>query len=128
MEAGKVIQRVQKNKVHRVVSVKPFGCMPSSGVSDGIQSLITQRYPELIFLPIETTGDGAVNVQSRIQMMLFRARQRAQAELDGALKDKGLTAEQARVRIEGSRRWRRPLAWPRHLAIGTAASVVGEVG
>ena len=40
MEVGKVIQRVQKKKVHRVVSVKPFGCMPSSGVSDGIQSLI----------------------------------------------------------------------------------------
>ena len=61
-------------------------------------------------------------------MMLFRTRQRAHAELEAALQERGWTAEQVRSRIEGSRRWRRPLAWPRHLAIGTAASVVGEVG
>ena len=41
--------------------------MPSSGVSDGVQSAITELYPEAIFLPIETTGDGAVNVYSRVQ-------------------------------------------------------------
>ena len=56
------------------LSVKPFGCMPSSGVSDGVQSIITEKYPEAIFCPIETNGDGAVNVYSRVQMMLFKAR------------------------------------------------------
>jgi predicted nucleotide-binding protein (sugar kinase/HSP70/actin superfamily) len=67
MEVGKLIQTVTHRKAHMVISVKPFGCMPSSGVSDGIQSLITA---------IETTGDGAINVQSRIQMDLFKARQK----------------------------------------------------
>ena len=63
---GKLIQSVVKKKAHMVVSVKPFGCMPSSGVSDGVQSLITARYPAAIYSAIETTGDGAANVQSRL--------------------------------------------------------------
>ncbi len=82
MEVGKLIQAVEQKKAHLVVSVKPFGCMPSSGVSDGVQSLITARYPEANFLAIETTGDGAVNVYSRVQMALFRARKQAQKEFD----------------------------------------------
>ncbi|MCD8500513.1 MAG: hypothetical protein LRY71_01050 [Bacillaceae bacterium] len=36
-------------------------------------------------MPIETTGDGAVNVYSRIQMMLFKAREVAKKEYDDAV-------------------------------------------
>ncbi len=68
LEVGKVIQNVIHNKVNMTVSVKPFGCMPSSGVSDGVQSLVTELYPQAIFLAIETSGDAAVNVYSRVQM------------------------------------------------------------
>ena len=92
MEVGKLIQTVEHRKAHMVISVKPFGCMPSSGVSDGVQSLITARYPEAIFTAIETTGDGEVNVQSRIQMDLFKARKRAEAEFrDGGRRRRVLT-------------------------------------
>ena len=73
MEVGKLIQNVAYQKVNMTLSVKPFGCMPSSSVSDGIQSFITELYPQGIFLPIETNGDGAVNVYSRVQMQLFKA-------------------------------------------------------
>ncbi|MBA3540435.1 MAG: 2-hydroxyglutaryl-CoA dehydratase, partial [Deltaproteobacteria bacterium] len=66
MEVGKLIQNVAYSKVNMTLSVKPFGCMPSSSVSDGIQSMITELYPQGIFLPIETNGDGAVNVYSRV--------------------------------------------------------------
>ncbi|MCC6552601.1 MAG: 2-hydroxyglutaryl-CoA dehydratase, partial [Polyangiaceae bacterium] len=45
MEVGKLIVNAVRSKAHITVSVKPFGCMPSSGVSDGVQSLITARYP-----------------------------------------------------------------------------------
>ena len=38
MEVGKFILNVLHNKAHMTLSVKPFGCMPSSGVSDGVQS------------------------------------------------------------------------------------------
>jgi predicted nucleotide-binding protein (sugar kinase/HSP70/actin superfamily) len=56
------------------VSVKPFGCMPSSGVSDGVQSLITARFPGTIYCAVETSGDGATNFYSRVQMYMFKAR------------------------------------------------------
>ena len=74
MEVGKLIQSVKQRKAHMVISVKPFGCMPSSGVSDGVQSLVTEKYPEAIFCTIETTGDGAANAYSRVMRDLFKAR------------------------------------------------------
>lgn len=79
MEVAKLILNVLHNKATMTLSVKPFGCMPSSGVSDGVQSLITERYPDAIFCAVETSGDGAVNFYSRVQMFLFKARQRALA-------------------------------------------------
>lgn len=97
MEVGKLIQSVTQKKAHMVVSVKPFGCMPSSGVSDGVQSLITARHPEAIFSAIETTGDGAANVKSRLQMDLFKARQVARRELDEVLEHSGHTQESAQA-------------------------------
>ena len=93
MEVAKLILNVVNNKVNMTISVKPFGCMPSSGVSDGVQSLITERYPEAIFLPIETSGDGAVNVYSRVQMQLFKAKQRANQEVNCELKKRGISLE-----------------------------------
>ena len=74
MEVAKFILNVEEAKANMTLSIKPFGCMPSASVSDGVQSAVMERYPEGIFLPIETTGDGAVNVYSRVQMMLFKAR------------------------------------------------------
>jgi len=81
MEVGKMIHNVVDQTVNMTLSIKPFGCMPSSGVSDGVQSLMTELYPTAIFLPIETNGDGAVNVYSRVQMQLFKARQIAEKEV-----------------------------------------------
>ncbi len=42
MEVGKLILNTTKKKATMTLSVKPFGCMPSAGVSDGVQSLITE--------------------------------------------------------------------------------------
>jgi predicted nucleotide-binding protein (sugar kinase/HSP70/actin superfamily) len=123
MEVGKLILNVLKRKVNMTISVKPFGCMPSSGVSDGVQSLITQKYPDAIFLPIETTGDGAINVYSRIQMMLFKAKQAAQREFEEALTEKGLTIEQLRT-ILGGTKFTHPLRTSRHVVACTAANTV----
>jgi predicted nucleotide-binding protein (sugar kinase/HSP70/actin superfamily) len=57
------------------ISSKPFGCMPSSGVSDGVQAKVMSLYPELNFLSIETSGDNDVNVLSRVSMLLLKAKQ-----------------------------------------------------
>jgi len=127
MEVGKLIHYIEDEVNHMTVSVKPFGCMPSSGVSDGVQSLITSRYPEAIFLPIETTGDGAVNVYSRIQMMMFKARQRARSEFEAALAETGLDEETYRRRVQGSRRWRSAFMRPPHKKAGVATNLVYAV-
>ena len=124
MEVGKLIQTVKHRKAHMVISIKPFGCMPSSGVSDGVQSLITHRYPEAIFAAIETTGDGEVNVQSRIQMDLFKARKRAEAEFHSAVSRTGLTVAALESKL---RRKARALHHPPHIVAGTAANQVLEL-
>jgi predicted nucleotide-binding protein (sugar kinase/HSP70/actin superfamily) len=124
MEVGKLINTVRHRKAHMVISIKPFGCMPSSGVSDGIQSLITARYPEAIFTAIETTGDGEVNVQSRIQMDLFKARARAEEEYRSALDRSGLAADEVSRRLC---RRAKALHHPPHVVAGTAANQVLEL-
>jgi predicted nucleotide-binding protein (sugar kinase/HSP70/actin superfamily) len=58
------------------ISSKPFGCMPSSGVSDGVQAKIMAMKPNLNFLSIETSGDNEVSILSRVSMLLFKAKQK----------------------------------------------------
>ncbi len=127
MEVGKVIDAVAKNKVHMVVSVKPFGCMPSSGVSDGIQSLVTAKYPEANFCPIETSGDGAVGIYSRVQMALFKARARAKDEFNKALADNGIEDVESLRKRRAGQKARKALFYPRHKVAGTGANVVYEL-
>ena len=127
MEVGKFILNVLRNKAHMTLSVKPFGCMPSSGVSDGIQSLITGLYPESIFCAIETSGDGKVNVQSRVQMFLFKARLSAQREYKEALERLGLKVEDVRAFLDANPRFASGLRRSPHAAAGTAADRLAEI-
>lgn len=64
------------NSVDGFISSKPFGCMPSSGVSDGVQAKIMSMHPQLNFLSIETSGDNEINILSRVSMLLFKAKQK----------------------------------------------------
>jgi predicted nucleotide-binding protein (sugar kinase/HSP70/actin superfamily) len=82
MEVAHLIEAAEENLAHLVISVKPFGCMPSSCVSDGIQSLVSSRFPSVNFLSIETSGEGAANFYSRVQMALFKAKQAAKNEYE----------------------------------------------
>ncbi len=127
MEVGKLILNVAKSKVNMTLSVKPFGCMPSSSVSDGVQSIITELYPGAIFLPIETNGDGAVNVYSRVQMQLFKAKQHAAKEVDKALEETGLTMEEVQAYLKRFPRLNHSFHRSPHKAGCTAADLVYEV-
>ena len=127
MEVGKLIQNVVGNKVNITISVKPFGCMPSSGVSDGIQSAVVEHYPEAIFLPIETSGDGAVNIYSRVQMQLFKARQAAHREVEDALSRSGRTLDEIRDYVSRAHKYGKALYRHPHKAGCTAADLVHEV-
>ena len=102
--------------------------MPSSSVSDGIQSFITELYPQGIFLPIETNGDGAVNVYSRVQMQLFKAKQLAQKEIDKALADVGMTIEEVRAYLGKHPQLAHAFHRAPHRAGCTAADLIYEVG
>lgn len=128
LEVGKVIQNVTHNKANMTVSVKPFGCMPSSGVSDGVQSRISEIHPQANFLAIETSGDAAVNVYSRLQMQIFKARQTAQKEYARALELHGLTREEFEQRVRERDALRQALHQSPQFAGCTAANLVYEVG
>jgi predicted nucleotide-binding protein (sugar kinase/HSP70/actin superfamily) len=127
LEIGEVVTTTAKEKSHLAISIKPFGCMPSSAISDGIQTIVNARHPEVNFLAVETTGDGAVSAYSRVQMALFKARAKAHAEFEAALTSGGLSIEQAAQRVR--RHW--PLTsathYPRHVKATTAANAVYEL-
>jgi hypothetical protein len=127
MEVGKLIMNVVHSKAHMTLSVKPFGCMPSAGVSDGVQSAITEKFPGTIYCPVETSGDGRVNFYSRVQMYLFKAKQAATAELDRACEENGVTIDQVRAFLEANPRFGRALHKAPHAYAGSAADLVAEV-
>jgi len=127
MEVGKLIANVVNGKAHITVSVKPFGCMPSSGVSDGVQSLITAKYPGTIFCAVETSGDGATNFYSRVQMYMFKARIAAEKELARAYEETGLTEAEVRAFLDRNAKYASPLHHSPHEVAGSAANLVYEV-
>jgi predicted nucleotide-binding protein (sugar kinase/HSP70/actin superfamily) len=127
MEVGKLIQNVLQAKAHMTLSVKPFGCMPSAGVSDGVQTAITEMLPGAIFCPVETSGDGRVNFYSRVQMYLFKARLAATSELERACAEQGVTLEQVRAFLKKSPRFAGSLHKAPHRYAGVAADLVAEV-
>jgi predicted nucleotide-binding protein (sugar kinase/HSP70/actin superfamily) len=127
MEVGKLIMNVVHSKAHMTLSVKPFGCMPSAGVSDGVQSAITEKFPGTIYCPVETSGDGRVNFYSRVQMYLFKAKQACLAELDRACDEQGVTMEQVRAFLEANPRFGRALNKAPHMYAGTTADLVAQV-
>jgi len=127
MEVGKLIMNTIHSKAHMTLSVKPFGCMPSAGVSDGVQSAITERFPGAIYCPVETSGDGRVNFYSRVQMYLFKAKQVAVAEYQRALETHGVTREQVTAFLETSPRFASPLFKAPHVYAGCSADTVAAV-
>jgi predicted nucleotide-binding protein (sugar kinase/HSP70/actin superfamily) len=125
LEVGKTIYYSKKRLAHMVLSVKPFGCMPSTQ-SDGVQVAVVAHFPEVIFLPIETSPEGEVHAYSRVQMALGEAKIRCKAEFAEAVARTGLDIETIRAYVAGNRELRRPLQRvPRYEGVaGRAASFV----
>jgi hypothetical protein len=127
MEVGKLIMNTIHSKAHMTLSVKPFGCMPSAGVSDGVQSAITEKFPGVIYCPVETSGDGRVNFYSRVQMYLFKAKQVANAEYSRALEEHDLTRDQVKAFLDTSPRFASALFKAAHSYAGVGADVIAAV-
>ncbi len=108
LEVGKNIYYTVHKLCHMVLSLKPFGCMPSSQ-SDGIQSAVINHFKDMIFLPIETSGEGEINARSRVQMALGEAKTKAKAEFQGALAGTGRTMVEISDFVARHPALRRPL-------------------
>lgn len=99
LEVAKNIYYSNKDLAHMVLSLKPFGCMPSTQ-SDGAQAAVVDQYKDMIYLPVETSGEGEINAHSRVQMALGEAKMKTKTEFVETLAEAGLTVDQVRDYIE----------------------------
>jgi predicted nucleotide-binding protein (sugar kinase/HSP70/actin superfamily) len=128
LEVGKNVYYTIHKLCHMVLALKPFGCMPSSQ-SDGVQSAVINKFKEMIFLPIETSGEGEVNAHSRVQMALGEAKVKAKAEFEQCLKSTGKNLQEIREYIEEHPELKRPFYHVPHRegVAGTAAQFILHV-
>ncbi|HNR33680.1 MAG TPA: activator of (R)-2-hydroxyglutaryl-CoA dehydratase [Candidatus Hydrogenedentes bacterium] len=112
MEIGKTLYCALYRKAHLVISVKPFGCLPSTQ-SDGVQPAVAaycaRQGRSVHFVSIETSGDGAVHAYSRLQSALDEARQVCEREFEEALAGSGASLESIRAYCRKNPAFRRPL-------------------
>jgi predicted nucleotide-binding protein (sugar kinase/HSP70/actin superfamily) len=128
LEVGKNVYYTVHKLCHMVLALKPFGCMPSSQ-SDGVQSAVINKFKDMIFLPIETSGEGEVNAHSRVQMALGEAKVKAKAEFEQALQSTGKTLTEIKGYIADHPELRRPFYHVPHRdgIAGTAAQFILHV-
>ena len=122
MEVGKNVYYTINHLCHMVLALKPFGCMPSTQ-SDGVQSRVVNKYKDMIFLPIETSGEGEVNAHSRVQMALAEAKSKARAEFQSVLERTGRSLEELHEYVDAHPKLSRALYRVPHQegVAGTAA-------
>lgn len=128
LEVAKNIYYSTRGLAHMVLSLKPFGCMPSTQ-SDGVQAAVTAHFKDMIYLPIETSGEGEINAHSRVQMALGEARAKARRELEQALQATGLTLDLCRSYVDAHPEMKRPF-YPlphRDGVAGVAANMVWHI-
>ena len=128
LEIAKNIYYQNKDLSHMVLSLKPFGCMPSTQ-SDGVQATVINHYKDIIYLPVETSGEGEINAHSRVQMALADAKIKAEEEFQEVLSETGLTIEKVRVYVEKHPELKRPMYPVPHYkgTIGVAANFIRHV-
>jgi predicted nucleotide-binding protein (sugar kinase/HSP70/actin superfamily) len=125
LEVAKNIYYANRDLAHMVLSLKPFGCMPSTQ-SDAAQTAVVANHRDMIYLPVETSGEGEINAHSRVQMALGEARSKARAEFSEALRTAGLTVEECRGFVDRHPEMKRPLYKVPHRqgVVGVAANFV----
>jgi len=99
LEVAKNIYYSNHELCHMVLSLKPFGCMPSTQ-SDGAQSAVVSHFKDMIFLPIETSGEGEINAHSRVQMALGEAKAKAKLEFNDVLSKLGRNLDELHAYVD----------------------------
>ncbi|MEK7794615.1 MAG: activator of (R)-2-hydroxyglutaryl-CoA dehydratase, partial [Candidatus Hydrogenedentota bacterium] len=128
LEVAKNIYYAHKGLAHMVLSLKPFGCMPSTQ-SDGAQAAVVSHYPDMVYLPVETSGEGDVNAHSRVQMALGEAKSKCREEFKTCLARAGYSLEEIREFVGAHPKLRNPIQHVPHRegVTGKAASFVLHV-
>ena len=128
LEVAKNIYYNNKDLCHMVLSLKPFGCMPSSQ-SDGVQSAVTSMFKDMIFIPIETSGEGDINAHSRVQMALGEAKAKAKIEFKECIDETGFSVEEIKAYIEANDYLQRPFYKVGHRKgiVGVAANFILDI-
>jgi len=129
LEVAKNIYYSNKGLAHMVLSLKPFGCMPSTQ-SDGAQSAVVGMYKDMIYLPVETSGEGEINAHSRVQMALGEAKAKCKNEHKEALGATGYTIEEIKAYVAAHDELERPMYKVPHYQgiVGTSAAFIKHVG
>lgn len=125
MLIGKALWAYHRKKAHMTCELSPYSCMPNT-MSIGAMAAVRGRYPDLLYAPIEITGDAEVHALSRCQMVLAEARKRAQQEYEDALESTGLSDAQVRSALEQRPQLRRAAYRIPHYGVvaGSAANLV----
>ena len=122
LEVGKTLYFTRRKSCHLVLALKPFGCLPSVQ-SDGVQASLVERYPDVSFLPIETSGDGEIHAYSRVQMTLSEAKAKAAAEFERVLRTVRHPLDEIRSFVAEHAELRHPLhPIPHHAGVTSTAA------
>jgi predicted nucleotide-binding protein (sugar kinase/HSP70/actin superfamily) len=129
LEVAKNIYYMNHNLAHMVLSVKPFGCMPSTQ-SDAAQAAVVSKYKDMIYLPVETSGEGEINAHSRVQMALGEAKFKAKGEFARVLGETGFSLEAIRGYVDEHPELKQPFYPVPHAEglVGVGASFIRHVG
>lgn len=71
LEVALALRAQRERRAHIVLSVKSFGCIPSSGISDAI--VPTLLGADVSFLALEVSGDGEAARESRLMLRIASA-------------------------------------------------------
>ena len=63
----------------------------------GAQAAVVAHYPDLLFLSIETSGEGDINAYSRVQMALGEAKVKCKDEFRRAVASTGHSLDELRA-------------------------------
>lgn len=108
LEVAKTLYYTRNKMCHMVLALKPFGCLPSVQ-SDAVQASLVERFPEVSFLPVETSADGEIHAYSRVQMALSEARAKALSEFEQVLRSTRRSIEEIREFVADYPELRHPL-------------------
>jgi predicted nucleotide-binding protein (sugar kinase/HSP70/actin superfamily) len=123
LEVGRALQADRDRTAHLVLSLKPFGCIPSSHVSDGILSVVLRRGRRLPFLALETCGDADATAESRVEMAIHAAALAAADDFAVVCRERAMTPAAARRELEARSSRTIAVDGPRTYACSSAESL-----